>query len=409
MHDALETWPATRVFEDRLLELMRLPPAEAGAILAQLDETEAVRLLVALNPAIVRAVLEELPPEPRQRLLAHSPAEFRGQWAVNATYPETSIGALMRPPVGAYPATLAVGDAIAALRKLVAHHFITYLYALDREGRLQGVVVLRDLFLAAPGQTLAEVMVSPAFHLTPDLPLLDAMRLVVNRHYPVYPVCDDTGRLIGLVRGQALFEKQAIVISAQAGRMVGVRSNEGLSTRWTRSLRFRSPWLLFNLLLSLLSALVVTYYRDAVRSMVLLAVFLPVIAAQARSAGSQTMAITLRGLTNGEWTDRHFWPILRKETLLGVITGALVGIVAGALVTLQAITQNQPAPLGTGVVLAVAMLVGCGLSGTVGVLVPLVLRRFGADPALASSIILTTIASVLSQALFLGLAAWWLL
>ena len=120
------------------------------------------------------------------------------------------------------------------------------------------------------------------------------------------------------------------------------------------------------------------------------------------------MAITLRGLTNGEWDDRRFWAVLRKEAFLGAITGALVGLVAVPLVITQGLVQSQPAAWGLGVVLGLALVISCGLSSSVGVLVPLLLRRLGADPALASSILLTTIASVLSQALFLGLAAWWL-
>ncbi len=391
-----------------VLTLKRLPPAEAAALLQQQEPGRAVDVLQALNPGIAGTILAALSPADRERLLRAAPPEVRTQWERNATYPEDSIGALMRPPVGAYPASMTAADAIEALRHLVKDHLITYLYALEADGRLAGVVVLRDLFLARPDQPLSDFMITPAFYLTPELTLLEAMRLVVNRHYPVYPVCDDSGRLLGLVRGQALFEKQAIVISAQAGRMVGVRANEGLSTAWTRSLRYRGPWLLLNLLLSLLSALVITYYREAVRSLVLLAVFLPVIAAQARSAGAQTMAITLRGLTNGEWDDRRFWAVLRKEAFLGAITGALVGLVAVPLVITQGLVQSQPAAWGLGVVLGLALVISCGLSSSVGVLVPLLLRRLGADPALASSILLTTIASVLSQALFLGLAAWWL-
>ncbi|HEX2101941.1 MAG TPA: magnesium transporter, partial [Candidatus Synoicihabitans sp.] len=279
----------------------------------------------------------------------------------------------------------------------------------DDLGRLRGVVVLRDLFLADPEQTLADVMITPAYSLPPHLPALEAMKRVVSRHYPVYPVCEPDGRLVGLVRGESLFENQAIAISAMPGRMVGVRAQEGLATPFWRSLRYRSPWLMTNLLLSLGSAVVVTYYREAVQAMVLLAVFLPVISAQARNSGAQTMAIALRGITNGEWSNDRTRFILAKETLIGLATGLLVGAVAGALIGLQAVQQGEPAPLGIGLVLTGAMAASCALSGAAGIAVPLLLRRLGADPALASSIILSTITSIVSQGLFLGAAAWCLL
>lgn len=401
-------WPDSTA-DQLVFELSRLPAREAGEVLSHLPDEDAVRLLGRLPPAKMNEVLETYSESRRAALVAAFPAELRVQWQRSRSYPPGSIGAMMRLPVGMLPAHCRVEDAIAELRRLVTAHLITYLYPVDPGGRLVGVVVLRDLFLASPRQTLADIMIRPAFSLPPDLPALEAMRLVVRRHYPVYPVCESDGRLVGLVRGEALFENQAIAISAMPGRMEGVRSHEGLTTPFWRSLRYRSPWLLLNLGLSLGSAAVVTYYRDAVRALVLLAVFLPVIAAQARNSGAQTMAITLRGLTHGDWTPGRTRSLLAKETLLGLVTGGLIGLLAGGLITLQAIQQGEPAPLGLGFVLAGTMAVSCALAGTTGVAVPLVLRRFGADPALASSIILTTIASVVSQALFLGVAAWCLL
>jgi magnesium transporter len=282
---------------------------------------------------------------------------------------------------------------------------ITYLFATDRQGRLTGVIVLRDLFLATPGRSLSEIMIKPPFYLRPAMSLLDAMRATVSRHYPVYPVCDEAGHLLGLVRGQALFEKQAYLISAQSGRMEGVRAHERLSTRLHESMRLRQPWLQLNFALSLISVLIVGYFHDAIQQLVVLAAFLSVIAAQARNSGAQTMAITLRGLSTGEWQDQGKWRVLTKEIALGTLNGALVGALCAVIITGLARSSDSVSLWELGVLTLVSMAASCGFSGLCGVLIPLGLRAIGTDPALAASIIMTTIATVVSQAVFLGLSA----
>jgi magnesium transporter len=131
---------------------------------------------------------------------------------------------------------------------VVKKRLVTYLWVVDAAQKLQGVVAFRDLLYAERDRRLDEVMIRAPFFLRPRTELVDAMREVVTRHYPVYPVCEDDGRLVGQVRGQVLFEQQAFEISAQAGAMVGVDTEERLATPLWRSFRFRNPWLLINLL-----------------------------------------------------------------------------------------------------------------------------------------------------------------
>jgi magnesium transporter len=349
-------------------------------------------------------VLQLLPEAQRVSILTAAPENYRRMWSSTLTYPENSVGLLMRPPVGAVPENMPVGLAIEEVRRLSSSEMITYLFATDRQGRLTGVVVLRDLFLASAGRRLSEIMVKPPFYLRPEMTLLEAMRTTVSRHYPVYPVCTEDGYLLGLVRGHALFEKQAYLISAQSGRMEGVRAHERLSTHWRESLRLRQPWLQLNFALSLISVVIVGLFHDAIEQLVVLAAFLSVISAQARNSGSQTMAITLRGLNTGEWQENRTWRLLSKEIALGTLNGLWVGVVCALIVVWLA--RNSTASLGSLWLVTLCSMAGsCGFSGLCGVLIPLGLRALGTDPALAASIIMTTIATVVSQALFLGLAA----
>ena len=397
--------PSARAERDELLfRLVSLAPAEAAQLLSAEPPAAAADLLIGLCQAQILPILAALSEERRNAIFEAAPWQYRAQWLRNEAYPPNSIGALMRPPVGVLPAHMPLRMAVEELKRLSAREQITYLYPIDRQGRLVGVVVLKDIFLNPPDKTLAEVMIRPPFFLTPETGLLDAMKSVVSRHYPVYPVCDAEQRIVGIVRGHSLFEQQSYVISAQAGSMVGVRAQERLSTRWLDSVRFRQPWLQINLGLTLLSALVIGYFQGIIGQLVILAVFFPVVTSQARNTGAQTMAITLRGLSTGEWNRGETLRVLCKETSLGLVNGLLVGLVSGLILAWQA-QGGTGSPVMLGFAMVAAMTLSCGLSGLMGVLIPLILRWFGADPALAATILLTTFATTVSQALFLGLAA----
>jgi magnesium transporter len=236
--------------------------------------------------------------------------------------------------------------------------------------------------------------------------VVHAMRAVVRRHYPAYPVCDAERHLLGIVRGAVLFEEQAFEISAQAGAMVGVEKEERLATAWQRALRFRHPWLLLNLVTAFVAAGVVGAFQGTVDRIVLLAVFIPVLSGQCSNTGCQSLAVTLRGMTLGELRVAGVSRLLWKETWLGFVNGALTGVLAGAGMYFLAHHQQHPQALTLAVITFIAMTGSCALSGVAGAAVPLGLKRLGADPATASSIFLTTATDVVSMGIFLGLAAW---
>jgi magnesium transporter len=283
---------------------------------------------------------------------------------------------------------------------------ITYLYVVDEQQRLTGMVVMRDLLLAAARQTLEEIMIHHPYRLRPDDGLLDTVKAVVKRHYPVYPVCDTQGVLIGLVRGWKLFERQAIEISAQTGAMVGIGKGERVDTPLLEALRRRHPWLQLNLLTAFLAGFVVSLFESTIAQAVALAAFLPVLAGQSGNSGCQTLAITLRGLTLGDLEHFPVRRLLRKEILLGLINGALTGLFAAAAMWWTAGGQGNPQALQLALVILLAMTLACMVSGFFGVMVPLALRRLGADPATASSIFLTTGTDVAGMGVMLLLASW---
>ncbi|MBF0270103.1 MAG: response regulator [Alphaproteobacteria bacterium] len=199
-------------------------------------------------------------------------------------------------------------------------------------------------------------------------------------------------------------QKRSAELSLLPGAMVGVEKEERLSTKWIRSLWLRHPWLQINLLTAFAAGAVVSLFQGTIDRLLILTIFLPVLAGQSGNTGSQALAITLRGFTLGDMQPGRELVLVRKEALLGLLNGALVGFVAAVGMYLVAKTQNSPNAFMLAFVVQLAMIGSCVISGICGAIVPLVLRRFGADPVTASSIFLTTATDIASMGMLLGLA-----
>ena len=391
---------------ERLRELERevaLGSAQtAHALLAPLPDRRVAEVLGRMLPPHALRILDEFSEARRADVLALVPESRRRQWVVNAAYPDQSVGRLMLPPVGIFPPQTTIRDAVEGLREAVKTALVSYIHVTDAQDRLVGVVVMREMLLSDPAQTLGDIMITQPFALQATSPVADAMREAVQRHYPVYPVCDEGGRLVGLVRGQDLFQQTVVQLVVQAGSMVGVEKEERLATPWPRALRLRSPWLLINLATAFAAGAVVSIFEGTIEKVVALAAFLPILAGQSGNTGCQALAVTLRGMTLGELAEHRPVAVVAKEAALGLLNGALVGVIAAVVMYLSA--RNEGNGLALAGIVFVAMVGSCIASGISGALVPIGLKRFGADPATASSIFLTTATDIVSMGLLLGLA-----
>ena len=199
-------------------------------------------------------------------------------------------------------------------------------------------------------------------------------------------------------------QKRSLELSAQPGVMVGVGKEERLATPFFRSMKMRHPWLQFNLLTSLLGGGMVLLFQGTVNRLLILAVFVPVLISQSSNTGGQALAITLRGLALNELKTGREKALILKEALLGLLNGALVGLVAALAMFIAATAQHLPIAFKLGIVVFLAMTGSCVISGISGAVVPLALKKFGTDPASASSIVLTTATDVASLVMLFGLA-----
>jgi len=275
---------------------------------------------------------------------------------------------------------------------------IYYAYAVDDEGRLEGVISLRDLALARPETRLSALVNRDVISVPVDADAEDVARLFDKYNYYALPVIDADRRLLGIITIDDVIDVIREEATEDIYRSQGVPLEERVDTPWHESLRWRMPWLYFNLLTAFLAASVVGAFEETIAKFASLAFFMPIIAGQGGNAGMQTVTIVTRGIALGEVPKGEGWRILRKEILLGIFDGLAMGVVVGAVGFLWKKT------IFLGIVVFLAMVFNMITAGIVGTVIPLTLRAMRQDPALASSIFLTTFTDTLGFAFLFLLA-----
>lgn len=385
----------TEGLTERIEHIRELPPLDAAEELVRLSADD------------IQFILSRLPSEQALIVASHlGEVAAPGESAIRAVLSgmEETIGELMTPATATLPGSYTVAEALTFMVKSPHVSEISYIYVTE-EDRLAGVVGMRDLILAKPSEALASIMVIEPFAFQQNTPIEEAIGEVQYRHYRMYPVVDEQQHVVGEVRSWKLYERIATELSAQAGSQYGVAKEEQINTPVLAAFRMRHPWLQVNLVTAFAAAFVVGMFESTIAQIVALAAFLPVLAGQSGNTGCQALAITLRGITLGKIQDYPISRLLRKEILLGALNGAAVGVIAGLAMFAYAHSTDSANPAMLGLVIFIAMIGACIGSGIFGVAVPLLLKRFGADPATASSIFLTTFTDIIGMGLMLFLAS----
>lgn len=387
-------------------EILRRGQQEAANLLADESEQTIATVLTLLPTAKAVALLPRFDAARRAAILKAVTPDQREQWLHNQQYPEGSVGRLMEPAVATFAPTMTVREAVERLRDMVKQAFISYGYVVDEHRRLTGVLVMRELLLAEPSQLVRKVMIDHPFSLKATQQVTQVIPLVHIRHFPEYPACDDEGRIVGIVRGYALFQEQTLELSAQPGKMLGIDREEHLRTNPWRSLRLRHPWLQMNLLSSFLAAGVVGFYEDTILQVVAVAAFVPVMVGQSASTGGQALAVALRGLTLGEFSHEQWHAVLNKEAFVGIANGALVGLTSALGMYAYASFHGHAGAGWLALIMLLAMIVSSMVSSVVGAVMPLLMKRLGFDPATAATILVGSVTRIVSIAAFLALTQW---
>ena len=394
------------------LLVQRLAPRELGAALAYLEPHYREDLLVGLAPERIAQVMEVVADDVATDIVQDLPEEIgsqvlaalseRQQHAIShlMAHDEESAGGRMTGQRIAMPPGRLAGEVIDDLRSIrpdTTQPF--YIYVTDDDGRLLGVVNLRSL-LIAPAQTpIAELALrDDVVSVNASTDQEEAARLLKRYKLLSLPVVDDDGHLLGALTADDLIEVLEDEATEDMFRQVGVHEDEDLRSV-IRSVRFRLPWLLVNLVTVLLAGFVVSLFESTVARVAVLAAFLPVVAGQGGNAGIQTLTVVIRSLAVGRLRGRDLWRVVLHEAATGLLNGVVIGVAVGLVAWLW--QGNAALGLIVGLALAANMLVGV----IAGVLIPMGLQRFRSDPALSAGIWLTTATDVLGFAVFLAAAA----
>jgi magnesium transporter len=343
-------------------------------------------------------VLEAVDPERRSRVLALLEPAHAGQLSNLLHYGPATAGGLMDPEVPRFPGDDTVAQTLERVRALAEGRRLFYLYVVDDRGHLLGIASLWQLVSAAPDRRLREIVSRDVVTVRADLPEEEVARVFARYDLLMMPVVDEDGRLAGGIHVDDVLDVVQDQATEDLYRLANLDVHEDLGTEPTRSVRLRLPWLLINLATAFLAAGVVSLFQETIARYVVLAVFMPIVAGMGGNAGTQTLTVMVRGIALGEMELRRSGSVLLRQALIGLMNGLATGAVLG----LCALVWERNPVLAA--VLAFAETVNLTVAGLMGAAVPLMLQRLKMDPALGSSIFVTTATDVCGFLSFLGTA-----
>jgi magnesium transporter len=378
--------------------LSELGPEKGAALLALRSAEDIARLVQEIPSDDAAALIGQLPDELSAVVLDLIRPKPGGGVSELLEYDDKTAGRLMNPNVYALPEDLTAGEAITALQTSRDVEMVFYLYVVDERRHLVGVVSLRRLLLVPPDTPLKRIMTTEVYSARVDTDQEEVARQVASYNLLAIPVVDPENKLVGVITVDDVIDVIKDEATEDVYRLAGLSADDGVLSPPLESLQRRLPWLGVNLATAFLAATVVGMFEYTISQVVVLAAFMPVVAGMGGNAATQTLAVVVRGLAIGELTWSNARSALQKEALVGLGNG----VVLGAVAMLGAWLLEGNVVLGG--VLALAMIINMFIAATAGTLIPLGLRALKVDPALASSVFITTLTDVFGFFSFLGLA-----
>ncbi|MPY71618.1 MAG: magnesium transporter [Alphaproteobacteria bacterium] len=369
----------------------QLGTAALARAIAKLESDDALLLISTLEEGKQRQVLHAIP-EALRNLLEEG-----------LSFPEDSAGRLMQRDFVAVPAFWTVGETIDFMRESDDLPTDFYdIFVVDPRHRAIGIVALSHVLRSKRPVRISDIMDAEIFPIPATMDQEDVAWVVKQHDLVSAPVVDDAGRLIGAITIDDIVDVIHEEAEEDIMRLGGVREGDLYSAVVDTS-RSRFSWLAVNLLTAISASIVIGFFEGTLQQVVILAVLMPIVASMGGNAGTQTMTVAVRAIATKELTSSNALRVLSKEVLVGLINGLLFAVLIGAVAWFW---SGSP---GIGAVMAASMVITLVAAGFAGALIPLFLARIGVDPAIGSAVILTTITDVVAFAVFLGLAAWFLL
>ncbi len=379
--------------------LSELGPEAGAALLAERSAEEIVKLTQELPSDDAAAIIDYLPEELSAAVLELlQQKKTGGEVGELLEYPEQTAGRIMNPKVFALAEDMTAAEAITALQGSRDVEMVFYLYVMDSRRHLVGVVSLRRLLLVPPATPLKRIMTTDLISVRADMDQEEVARQVASYNLLAIPVVDEENKLVGIITVDDIIDVIKDEATEDVYRLAGVAGDDRVFTRPIESLRKRVPWLQVNLVTAFIAAFVVGLFEDTIAQVTVLAMFMPVVAGMGGNAATQTLTVIVRGIALGELTWANTRKALLKEAAVGIGNGIATGAVAAIVVW---VWKGDPT---LGLIIGAAMVINMFVAATAGTLIPLSLRALKVDPALASSVFITTLTDVFGFLSFLGLA-----
>ncbi len=375
-----------------------LSPSTASEMLELAQESSALAVLDAIDPGRAASILTIMNADKRTALLNSLNKSLANEIRELMAYPIDTAGGLMDSRVLLFQGDMTVAEAQQMLRARKISQTVYELRLVDENQCLRSVVQLNTLALANPEDTLESLSERVLVVVEPTATREEISQKMEDYGLEELAVVDHARRVLGVIRHATLIDVLKDDVSIDIQTMVGVSKDERASSGPGLAIRKRLPWMQVNLLTAFAAAAVVGIFEGTIAKFTALAVLLPVVAGQSGNAGAQALAVTMRGLALREVHVRDWPKMIRKETFVGLWNGIAIAIVCGIAVY---IWSGQA---GLVLVISSSMILAMMIAGIAGVVVPVGLKKIGQDPAVASSIVLTTITDIAGFFSFLGIA-----
>ncbi len=375
-----------------------------ASLIRKMEPHELVAATTGLETDDLADLLPDMPDEVFNKVLLSMDEQNRLRLESALSYPEDSAGGLMNMDTITVRADITVDVLLRYLRrhKELPEHTDTLMVA-DREGKFMGVVPLTTLLTSAPTATVAEIMQRDVEAIPADMPAHEVAKLFELHDLVSAPVVDDKGMLLGRITIDDVVDIIRDEGEHSLMSMAGLHEEEDLFAPVIPSARRRALWLGINLLTAFLASWVIGQFGATIEKLVALAVLMPIVASMGGIAGSQTMTLVIRGLALDQVSDHNARKLLLKEATVGLLNSMVWALVVATVAWLWFGSPDL------GAVIAAAMTINLLIAAVAGVIIPLLLRKLGADPALAGGVVLTTVTDVVGFLSFLGLATLFLI
>jgi len=388
--------------EDASLILQEMEDFEQAEIIRHLDRDRVREILTNLASDDAADLLGKLTPEETEQMLELIDEEEPAAFGSLLKYPEESAGGIMTTEFISLPADIPAEDAIERLREIAPEaETIYYVYVVDQEGHLIGVLSLRDLIAASDGTILKSIMRSNVISVNAALDQEEVARIVSKYDLLAVPVVDDHDRLLGIITVDDVIDVMEQEATEDIYRLAGaseIVDMELTEAPVSKVVRLRLPWLLISMVGGFISGSVIGGYESTLEAIVVLAVFIPVIMDMGGNVGTQSSTIFVRGLATGEIDQGEVWPYFYREIRIGVV----LGLICGAMISVAAyIWQGNPY---LGLVVGVSMLGTISVAALIGTLVPLICSKNNIDPAITAGPFVTTIKDVTGLLIYFVIA-----